>query len=88
MSNLFAVMAELKEKDPAMFDILQQLAKNARNGELDPNIRIRCATALGNVGAQLIMEGIRRDIEAANAPKEPKYEYRFVRGARTKVRVS
>lgn len=88
MNNLVTVMAELKQNEPETFDLLQQLAKNARNGELDPAVRIRCASALGQIGADLIMEGLRRDAADFGKPKEPVYEYRFVRGARVKVRVN
>ena len=86
MNNLQQVLQELKDKDPLGFEILHQLSLNARNEQLDPQIRIRCASVLGTIGADIIMESLRREL--APQESEPKYEYRFIRGARTKVRVS
>ncbi len=102
MSVISRLLA-LKESDPEGFSLLQQMARNAKDPNLEPRIRINCAMALGNALGPLMMDGIRDEFseEYANDPsktmnqaidtldpKEPVYAYRYVRGAKVKVRVN
>lgn len=78
-------LTELQAKDPESFNLLQQLARNVHNKELDPMVRLRCAAVLGDICNSITMESLQQELAQL---KEPKYEYRWVQGARVKVRVS
>lgn len=60
---------------------MQRLALEAHDPKSDPISRLKAAMELGDIGGPMIIESLRREVE-------PRYEYRFVRGARTKVRVN
>lgn len=81
--SLIDKLRELERTDPEGFALLRQIAASARNTELDPEKRLMCAAVIGEVGSKLIMD----DIRSYFKPPEPRYETRFVRGAKTRVRV-
>lgn len=83
-----SILDKLNSLHPTEKDLLRQLAENARNATLDPKIRLRCAAVLGQIGTDLIMDDLQEQALKAREPQEPKYEYRFIRGARVKVRIN
>ncbi len=62
---------------------MQNLALIVKDPQTDPIERLVAAVELSDLGAPLMMESIRREF----TPTEPKFEYRFVRGAKVKVQV-
>lgn len=92
-------MRALQAADPEGFAMVQQLARNARDETLAPEVRLRCAMVLGKVLGPLMMDGIRDEFLAEYAANpgatirgaltnlQPKEEYRYIRGAKVKVLV-
>lgn len=60
---------------------MQELALIVKDPSVNAIDRLAAAMELGDFGGPMILESIRREAE-------PRYEYRYVRGARTKVRVN
>jgi len=103
MYSILDKLAALKESDPDRYSLLQQLAANARDPNQDARIRLNCAMALGVALTPLMMNSACDDFSEQYAtdsatttkqaletlaPTEPVYEYRYVRGAKVKVRVN
>lgn len=82
------IMKEVLDEQPEEVKMrMRNLALIVNDPQTDAIDRMSAAFALGEIGGPLIMESLRREAEQLrNAP--PKYEMRFVRGARVKVRVN
>jgi hypothetical protein len=89
--NLLQKLAEIERTDPEGMQILRQLAANVHDSSVATDVRIRCLSALSGVLTPMMTEtgshtNATREKQATPST-EPRYETRYVRGAKTKVRI-
>lgn len=78
MNTMREVLDEQPEEVKMRMRNLALIVNDPKSNALD---RMAAALELGDIGGPMIIESIRREAE-------PRYEMRFVRGARVKVRVN
>lgn len=78
MNKMQEVLAEQPEEVKMRMRDLALIVNDPKSNALD---RMAAALELGDIGGPMIIESLRRECE-------PRFEYRFIRGAKVKVRVN